>query len=141
MTSLPVLADTHALHWWLADPSRLSETARVRLDAAEGLEPGGVLVSVASRIDLHYLVASKRMSSDLAGSIWQAVTGPERNVWPVHIGTEVVDRFGDPQLTATLPDPWDRLIVATAIELGVELVTKDRAMHQLARQRYMSAVW
>jgi PIN domain nuclease of toxin-antitoxin system len=54
VTGLPVLADTHALHWWLADPSRLSETARERLDAAEEAEPGGVLVSVASepaRID------------------------------------------------------------------------------------------
>jgi PIN domain nuclease of toxin-antitoxin system len=141
VTGLPVLADTHALHWWLADPSRLSETARERLDAAEEAEPGGVLVSVASRIDLHYLVASKRMSAELAGFIWQAVTAPERNVWPVQITTPVADRFGDPELTATLADPWDRLIVATAVELGVDLVTKDRSMHELGRRGYVPAVW
>ena len=27
-----------------------------------------------------------------------------------------------------LPDPWDRMIVATALNLGVPLVTKDRAI-------------
>lgn len=141
MSGAPVLADTHALHWWLADPSRLSDIARTRLDAAEETEPGGVLVSVASRIDLHYLVASKKMSAELASFIWQVVTSPERNVWPLQITAPVVDRFGDAALTATLADPWDRLIVATAIELGVDLVTKDRAIQELARQEYVSAVW
>ena len=51
-----------------------------RLDAAEEAEPGGVLVSVASRIDLHYLVAGKKMSAELAGFSWEAVTSPERDV-------------------------------------------------------------
>lgn len=141
MTGLPVLADTHALHWWLADPERLSDAARERLDAAEDAEPGGVLVSVASRIDLHYLVASKRMGTELAKLIWQAVTAPDRNVWPVHITTPVAERFGDDELTAALPDPWDRLIVATAVELGVDLITKDRKIQDLARRGYVSAVW
>ena len=27
-----------------------------------------------------------------------------------------------------LPDPWDRTIVATALHLGVPVVTKDRAI-------------
>jgi len=40
-----------------------------------------------------------------------------------------------------LPDPWDRLIVATAIELGVELVTKDRAISKLDDRAYVAAVW
>ena len=52
MSGLPVLADTHALHWWLADPSRLSDTARARLAAAEEASlasrdespPGGCLI-------------------------------------------------------------------------------------------------
>jgi PIN domain nuclease of toxin-antitoxin system len=137
----PVLADTHALHWWLADPSRLSDTARAHLDAAEEAEPGAVLVSVASRIDLHYLVASKKMSAELASFIWQVVTSPERNVWPVQITSPVAERFGDAELTAALPDPWDRLIVATAVELGVELITKDRAIGKLADRGYVAAVW
>ena len=141
MSGPPVLADTHALHWWLADPTRLSAAASARLDSAEEADPGGVLVSVATRIDLHYLVTSKKMSSELADFIWQVVTSPERNVWPLQITTPIVERFGDPELTATLADPWDRLIVATAVELGVDLITKDRAMQDLGRRGYVSAVW
>jgi hypothetical protein len=29
---------------------------------------------------------------------------------------------------SVLPDPWDRMIVATALHLSVPLVTKDRAI-------------
>jgi PIN domain nuclease of toxin-antitoxin system len=29
---------------------------------------------------------------------------------------------------SVLPDPWDRMIVATALHLGVPLVTRDRAI-------------
>jgi PIN domain nuclease of toxin-antitoxin system len=95
---------------------------------------------VASRIDLHYLVSSGRMTAELARLLWQATAAPDRNVWPVQIGTAVAERFGDPTLAAALPDPWDRLIVATAVELGVELVTKDQRMHELAQQGYVPAV-
>jgi PIN domain nuclease of toxin-antitoxin system len=52
-----VLADTHALVWWLMDPPRLSSVAHDQLRAAHDDTAGGILVSVASRIDLHYLAA------------------------------------------------------------------------------------
>jgi PIN domain nuclease of toxin-antitoxin system len=81
------------------------------------------------------------MSAELARFIWQVVTSPERNVWPVQITSPVAERFGDAELTAVLPDPWDRLIVATAVELGVELITKDRAISKLADRGYVAAVW
>lgn len=40
-------------------------------------------------------------------------------------------------MTAVLPDPWDRLIVVTA----VELITKDAPISKLADRGYVAAVW
>jgi PIN domain nuclease of toxin-antitoxin system len=40
-----------------------------------------------------------------------------------------------------LRDPWDRLIVATAIELDVAPVTADRAMHGFAANSALSVIW
>ena len=59
----------------------------------------------------------------------------------MQITSPVAERFGDAELTAVLPDSWDRLIVATAVELGVELITKDRAIGKLADRGYVAAVW
>ena len=73
-----VLADTHALHWWLADPSRLSQPALQMLRAANDDDSGGVLVSVASRIDLHYLVSSNKITAEVASAVWAATRAMRR---------------------------------------------------------------
>jgi PIN domain nuclease of toxin-antitoxin system len=57
-----------------------------------------------------------------------AITGP------------VVAYFDSAELAA-LRDPWDRLITATAIGLGVPLVTKDRAITAVAKTGAVEVVW
>lgn len=136
-----VLADTHALIWWLTAPSRLSEQALQQLHRAYEDPAGGILVSVASRIDLHYLAAKGKLDAELLRSVWDVVEAPDVNTRPVPITARIAERFGTAQFADALPDPWDRLIVATALELDVLLVTKDRAMHGLADQLPVQVVW
>jgi PIN domain nuclease of toxin-antitoxin system len=56
--------------------------------------------------------------------------------------TSIAERFGDPAIFGSpLTDPWDRLIVATALELAVPLVTRDQRIWDLAPQVGLAAVW
>jgi PIN domain nuclease of toxin-antitoxin system len=137
-----VLADTHALVWWLTDPAQLGSAARTELDAAQADSAGGIAVSVASRLDLHYLVKKGTFSESAADAMWNVTTDPTVNIWAVPVTSRIADRFGDQTIAASpLTDPWDRLIVATAVELGVPLITKDRKMRDLAPQIGISAIW
>jgi PIN domain nuclease of toxin-antitoxin system len=137
-----VLADTHALVWWLTDLAQLSPAARADLDAAHGDPGGGILVSVASRIDLHYLVKKGTFTTAQTNLVWQVTDDPSVNVRAVPVTSRVADRFGDQAIVASpLTDPWDRLILATAIELGVPLVSKDEKIRTLAPAVAVTAVW
>jgi PIN domain nuclease of toxin-antitoxin system len=132
-----VVADTHALHWFVTGAEQLSARAREALEAAEADLAGGIYVSVASRLDLHYLVAAGRMDRTLASRMWSVVHDPDLNIHPLPITAEIVERFGDAAL-ASLRDPWDRLIVATTLVLGIPLVSADRV---IARVAGVDVVW
>jgi PIN domain nuclease of toxin-antitoxin system len=122
-----VVADTHALVWYLADSQKLSRVAADALGAAEADE--GILVSAATLIDLWYVV--HRATTDLTADHVSAVEDVLREVNNVHlveIDAHVVACFGE---TDGLRDPWDRLIVATALSYEAPLVTRDRAVMSL----------
>ena len=48
-----VVADTHALVWFLEADDRLSARAREVLEQAQRDHDSGIVVSLASRLDLH----------------------------------------------------------------------------------------
>ena len=120
-----VLADSHAIVWQSQRSSQLSDDAANALLGAE--ETDGVVVSVASLIDLWYVTqTTKRVSdADLTHLRKQITSSPELSLHP--IDEDVVDA------TTSIPrdvlgDPWDRFIVATAKVLEVPLVTRDAAI-------------
>ncbi|HEX9969601.1 MAG TPA: PIN domain-containing protein [Acidimicrobiales bacterium] len=119
-----VVADTHALIWYLADSPELSPRATRALTEAEDTD--GILVSTASLIDLWYVVHRTTATlTDVHVNAVTAVLRGDTNVHLVAIDAEVLEHFG---ATAQLRDPWDRLIVATALAHDVALVTRDRAI-------------
>jgi PIN domain nuclease of toxin-antitoxin system len=115
--STTVLLDTHVLHWWSAEPERLSARATSALSQADELA-----VAAISWFELAWLAQHERI----------VVTIPIR-AW--------LDRLAEHVRTAALThaiahtavslptsfpgDPADRLIYATAIEHGWRLVTRD----------------
>lgn len=137
---MSVLADTHALHWFLTEPGRLSRAALDRLQEAEFDEASGIAVSVASRIDLHYLVASGRLDAEVAAQVWAVTTYPDVNVSAVPVSEAIAALFGDSAL-ASLRDPWDRLIVATAMSLAVPVVTRDSVITELGTAGVVEVIW
>lgn len=137
---MKVVADTHALVWFLAADQRLSEGARRALEEAQGDPGGGVVVSLASRLDLHYLQRAGRFSPDQVQRIWSVTTDAGTNISAHTITAAVVDRFDAPEV-AELRDPWDRLIVGTAMALNAPLVTRDRVITRLAATGVLAVIW
>jgi PIN domain nuclease of toxin-antitoxin system len=114
------LLDTHAVHWWSAEPDRLSRPARRVLEAADEL-----LVAAASWYELAWLAERQRIVIDVPIRTWLEELAAQLRT--VGITPAIADRAV--ALPASFPrDPTDRLIYATTIEQGVKLVTKDQAI-------------
>jgi PIN domain nuclease of toxin-antitoxin system len=127
-----VLLDSHVVHWWSAEPKKLSRTATRKIEAADELA-----VASISWFELAWLAAHDRI----------VLAVPIRS-WLDGLAAEVRSLGTTPAIAATavaLPasfpgDPADRLIYATAIEHGWELVTKDRRLRGHRHPRPI-AVW
>ncbi|MFL5871944.1 MAG: type II toxin-antitoxin system VapC family toxin [Solirubrobacterales bacterium] len=115
-----VLLDTHAVHWWSAEPDRISRPAQRVLDGADEL-----LVAAISWYELAWLAERQRIAINVPIRAWLEKLSAQLRT--VGITPAIADS------AAALPDsfprdPTDRLIYATAIEQGVKLVTKDEAI-------------
>jgi PIN domain nuclease of toxin-antitoxin system len=107
-----VVADTHALLWMLR--GTLRERSPSGADAIEqALDAKTLHVSIGSFLDLRYLVDSGRLAK------------------------QVLDKMGE-VLREKVPDPFDRIIAATALMLDLPLVSADEDIQGAIGER---AVW
>jgi PIN domain nuclease of toxin-antitoxin system len=115
--------------WYLLADPQLSERARMVLRSVVAAgDP--IFVSAASAVELQYLLAKGTVTEDdfrwymsMLESAAEAI-----EVTPVDLGVaravELVPRDA-------VPDPFDRMIAATSVALGVPLVTCDRRLQAL----------
>jgi PIN domain nuclease of toxin-antitoxin system len=127
-----VLLDTHVVHWWSAEPERVSPTARKALEDADELA-----VAAISWFELAWMARHERITLNIPIRSWlEALAAQVRTlgVTPAITDTAVA-------LPSSFPgDPADRLIYATAVEHDLALVTKDRALLDHPHPR-SPAVW
>jgi len=126
------LLDTHAIHWWSAEPDRLSRPARRVLKAADEL-----LVAAVSWYELAWLAERQRIAIDVPTRSWLEGLGAQVRT----VGVTPAIAASAAALPSSFPrDPLDRMIYATAIEHGVKLVTRDRAIAEHDKPRSL-VVW
>jgi PIN domain nuclease of toxin-antitoxin system len=115
-----LLLDSHVLHWWSAEPARVSPAAAREITAATELA-----VADVTWFELAWLAGHERIAVTTSIVAWlQQLAAMVRTV-PVSpaIAAAAV------ALPTSFPgDPADRLIYATATEHGWRLVTKDRRL-------------
>lgn len=120
-----IVLDTHAWLWWVSEPDKLSADARAAIDYAKvlGLCP-------ISCWELSIKVAMGKLTLDRDLTVWvtQAVARPRLTVLP--ITPQIAVAAGQLGKRGFHGDPADRLIVASAIEHGARLVTKDGAIRE-----------
>jgi len=130
-----ILLDTHALVWWVADADRLSKRAKRAIGAAT--RRGPVCASAISLFEIATAIRRGRLVLAVPPEQWLADLRllPELHFEPVSAGiAEVAGSLDE----AVPGDPADRIIAATAIALGLKLVTADK---QLRRAPRLQAVW
>lgn len=116
-----ILLDTHVLVWLDTGSDRLGQSARERIDEAQ--TEGEVCVSSISFWEVAMQVHRGRVELSMSPDAWR------RDL--LSSGVREIPLEGDVGIAAaTLEgfhgDPADRILVATAIHHGPELVTADR---------------
>lgn len=118
------LLDTHVWIWLLNGEEPLaSSEARHPIEAAVGT--ADIRVSVISVWEVGMLEAKGRITFPLSCEMWvnRALSAP--GIAPAHLTPEIA--LASSRLPGSLHgDPADRIIVATARQLGATLVTRDR---------------
>ena len=130
-----VVADSHAIVWYVQASPRLPDAGRSALAEAESSD--GIVVSVATLVDLWYVTQTTQRVTvdDLARLRATLESSPKVTLHP--IDTAVADACTS-IARDVLTDPWDRFIVATAKVLAVPLVTRDKAIQQT---KLVPTVW
>jgi PIN domain nuclease of toxin-antitoxin system len=133
-----VVADSHTLVFLLSNPARLSARAAEALREAE--DSDGIVVSAISLGDIWYSTqktSSPAIPTDAYEAVRAAVASPALNIEIAPVTAATMLRFEEVPL-AELRDPFDRVILATAIDLGLPLVTADRA---ISKTKAVKIVW
>lgn len=123
-----ILLDTHAI-LWLDAGIELSADARERIEQERST--GGLLISTVSAWEIGTLVRKGRIRLDLEPLAWMQrfLAAAGLRCLPLSLDAAL----GASSLPEPLHnDPADRMLIATARELGVPLMTRDRLIHEYA---------
>jgi PIN domain nuclease of toxin-antitoxin system len=114
-----IVLDTATWIWRASDPKRLTTKARRAIDEAER-----ALVSAISVWEVAMLVAKRRIQLDRPIEQWVDIALALPGIQLV--GLEPAIAVRSTKLPGEFhPDPADRMIVATALENAVPIVTPD----------------
>jgi PIN domain nuclease of toxin-antitoxin system len=130
-----ILLDTHVWIWFVSNPELLSEKAGKAIDAS--VEENAVFISSMSAWEVALLVARKRLELTLDVADWVAKSEMLPFIQFVPVDNDIAMK------SVRLPEPFhhdpaDRIIIASAISLGVPLLTKDRRIRQYP---HVKTIW
>jgi PIN domain nuclease of toxin-antitoxin system len=127
-----VILDSHVVHWWSAEPERISAAGSRAIAHADELA-----VADISWFELAWLARHERIVLTIPIASWLRQLATQVRTIPLTpaIAATAVD------LPSSFPgDPADRLIYATAVENGWRLITKDRRI-RAHRHPHPVTVW
>lgn len=114
MTAL--LLDSNALLWWALGNGRLSDAAREAIEAPQAR----VCLSIATAWELEIKRQSGKLGFDI--SAWRDASIVELDLLLINLD----DALSAARLPAHHRDPFDRMIIAQALNRGLTVVTSDQ---------------
>ena len=119
---MSAVLDTHTVLWYLENSKELSPIARTTIEEAIR-DARDVHVSAISLIETVYLVERKKLPSTLAATR-NALIDPSAGLFIAPLDASVANTL-ESIPRSIVPDMPDRIIAATALHLGLPLVTRD----------------
>lgn len=130
---MPYVTDTHALIWHATGDQRLSPKAgRIFKSVDEGKDV--IVVPCIVLFELLYLVEKGKIAVDFDVFVLMLSSSSNYRIEPL-CSSIIQESKSIPR--HQVPDPWDRLIVATSAKLGFPLITRDRSL----RKAGLDIVW
>jgi PIN domain nuclease of toxin-antitoxin system len=118
------VTDTHGLIWYLEDDPRLGPEARANFEACDRGETT-IYVPTICLVEIVYLQEKGRIAPDLQRLFDALLQAGTTYLVPANLTVEIVDTMS--RLPRTdVPDMPDRIIAATALHLGLPLISRDR---------------
>ena len=138
LSDKPLLLDTHV--WvWLMNGEEPLKSSQVRPQLEKTAQGAGLRVSAISVWELGMLEAKGRLSFSLDGAQWvrRALAAPGISLAPLTpeialASSRLPDSFHG--------DPADRIIAATARQIGARLLTKDRQIITYGEKGHLSVL-
>ncbi len=130
-----ILLDTHVWLWWLSNPEKLSAKATISIN--EAVETNGLVISSISTWEIALLVARGRLQLAIDTRDWVRKTEGLTFVRFAPVDNTISLR------SVSLPgefhaDPADRIITATALTMGIPLISKDR---KILNYSHVQTIW
>jgi PIN domain nuclease of toxin-antitoxin system len=118
-----IAVDTHAVIWYLSDDPHLSSSASEMLDRATA-EGEVIYVPSVCLVELTYLVEKGRIPKAARDRLVTALDDPATPCQLAPLDRSVADAL-ELVSRSEVPDLPDRIVCATALALGVPLVSRD----------------
>ena len=133
--TIHAVADTHALLWYLYDDSKLSATAANLMDS---IIAAGDQVAISSIVlaEVLYLTEKGRIHAAALDHIFAVLRQTHPALVEIPLDQMVVktmrriDRL-------QVPDLPDRIVAATALHLGVPIISRDRKI----KAAVLNTIW
>jgi len=126
-----VLADTHSIIWYLREPERLSTAAKTALQGG-----GPIYLASITLVEIRYLTEKDRIPAEALQRLDRAIDEVDSVLRLVALDRDIARAlYRIPR--GIVPDMPDRIIAATALNLGVPLVTRDAAI----RAAPITTIW
>jgi PIN domain nuclease of toxin-antitoxin system len=118
-----LVADTHAVVWYLTGSPRLSPAAlhSMHETAASGAP---IFVPTICLVEIVYLVEKRRLPETARARLTEHLGRPDADLKLTPLDWAVADALARVPRDQ-VPDMPDRIIAATALQLGLPLVTRD----------------
>jgi len=128
-----ILLDTHIVIWLAFEPNKLSRRAKEAIRSAR--IQGGLAISGITLLELAWLAENGRVETNLSVESFVRQCAAKMTVLPItpEIAVCAVG-FSHPYPK----DPQDRLIGATALIGGLQLVTRDTLIR---KSQMISVIW
>lgn len=130
-----IILDTNALLWWISNSDKLSKRVKKAVEEAE--QEKAVYISSISVLEIHNLIKKGRLGLVTLPANWLDQIESLSYVHFVPIDNKIIVQSVS-LLNFDHKDPADRIIIATALNLGAKLVTSDR---KILDYPHVQSIW